>query len=68
MSYPVAALASVCDLLAADCNAPRKVDLGLKRGSVYEIVLRRGLLSKEKLDAILKPEVLTQPQPISRRE
>ena len=37
-------------------------------GSVYEIVLRRGLLSKEKLDAILKPEVLTQPQPISRRE
>jgi aspartate ammonia-lyase len=37
-------------------------------GSVYEIVLRRGLLSKEKLDAILRPEVLTQPQPISRRE
>jgi len=37
-------------------------------GSVYEIVLRRGLLSKEKLDAILKPEVLTQPQPISPRE
>ena len=37
-------------------------------GSVYEIVLRKGLLSKEKLDAILKPEVLTQPQPIPGRE
>jgi len=37
-------------------------------GSVYEIVLRNGLLSKEKLDEILQPEVLTRPQPIPRRE
>ncbi len=37
-------------------------------GSVYAIVLRKGLLSKEQLDAILRPEVLTQPQPIPRRE
>jgi len=37
-------------------------------GSIYEIVLRRGLLSKERLDEILKPEVLTRPQPITKRE
>jgi aspartate ammonia-lyase len=37
-------------------------------GSVYEIVLRRGLLTKERLDEILRPEVLTRPQPIERRE
>jgi aspartate ammonia-lyase len=30
-------------------------------GSVYDIVLARGLLSKAQLDAILKPEILTQP-------
>jgi aspartate ammonia-lyase len=30
-------------------------------GSVYEIVLRRGLLSKQQLDEILRPEVLTRP-------
>jgi aspartate ammonia-lyase len=34
-------------------------------GSVYQIVLEKGLLSKEKLDEILKPEVLTQPQPLN---
>lgn len=34
-------------------------------GSVYELVLQRKLLTKEQLDQILKPEVLTQPrQPI----
>jgi aspartate ammonia-lyase len=30
-------------------------------GSVYQIVLRRGLLSKQQLDEILRPEVLTRP-------
>ncbi|WER48018.1 hypothetical protein CupriaWKF_24740 [Cupriavidus sp. WKF15] len=33
-------------------------------GSVYEIVLRKGLLSKEELDCILHPETLTQPVPL----
>ncbi len=33
-------------------------------GSVYDIVLAKGLLSREKLDAILAPESLTRPQPI----
>ncbi|SDI41301.1 aspartate ammonia-lyase [Paraburkholderia phenazinium] len=33
-------------------------------GSVYDIVLQRGLLSKQQLDEILKPEVLTQPTPL----
>ena len=37
-------------------------------GSVYDIVLRKGLLTKERLDEILRPEVLTRPQPIGRRE
>ena len=32
--------------------------------SVYELVLAKKLLSKERLDAILQPEVLTQPRPI----
>lgn len=30
-------------------------------GSVYQIVLRKGLLSKQQLDEILRPEVLTRP-------
>ncbi|MGO4813230.1 aspartate ammonia-lyase [Cupriavidus sp. 2MCAB6] len=34
-------------------------------GSVYEIVLQKGLLSREELDQILRPEVLTQPTPLS---
>jgi aspartate ammonia-lyase len=34
-------------------------------GSVYEIVLQKGLLSREELDRILRPEVLTQPTPLS---
>ena len=33
-------------------------------GSVYQIVLERGLLSREQLDAILRPEMLTRPQPL----
>ncbi|HEV8694257.1 MAG TPA: aspartate ammonia-lyase [Lysobacter sp.] len=34
-------------------------------GSVYEIVLRKGLLSKQQLDEILRPEVLTRPTPLN---
>ncbi|TXH59850.1 MAG: aspartate ammonia-lyase [Thiothrix sp.] len=34
----------------------------LTGGSVYDLVLQKGLLSKEKLDDILQPEVLTQPR------
>jgi aspartate ammonia-lyase len=33
-------------------------------GSVYEIVLRKRLLSKQQLDEILRPEVLTRPTPL----
>jgi Aspartate ammonia-lyase len=33
-------------------------------GRVYDIVLERGLLSRQQLDEILKPEVLTQPTPL----
>jgi aspartate ammonia-lyase len=33
-------------------------------GSVYQIVLQKGLLSKDKLDHILRPEELTRPQPL----
>jgi aspartate ammonia-lyase len=36
--------------------------------SVRDIVLERNLLSKERLDEILRPEVLTKPQPITARE
>ena len=32
--------------------------------SVYDVVLEKGLLSKERLDQVLRPEVLTRPQPI----
>ncbi|WP_354683323.1 aspartate ammonia-lyase [Cupriavidus necator] len=35
-------------------------------GSVYDIVLHKGLLSREELDQILRPEVLTQPAPLSQ--
>ena len=31
-------------------------------GSVYELVLAKGLLTKEQLDAVLQPESLTQPR------
>jgi aspartate ammonia-lyase len=33
--------------------------------TVHEVVLEKGLLSKDTLDAILQPEVLTRPQPIT---
>lgn len=36
----------------------------LTGGSVYEIVLRRGLLSQDELDRILRPESLTRPVPL----
>jgi aspartate ammonia-lyase len=32
--------------------------------SIYELVLEKGLLSKEQLDDILRPETLTQPRPV----
>jgi len=32
--------------------------------SVYELVLEKKLLSKERLDEILRPEVLTRPRPL----
>jgi aspartate ammonia-lyase len=35
---------------------------------VYEVVLERGLLSKEILDSVLQPEILTRPQAIAPRE
>lgn len=34
----------------------------LTGGSVYDIVLNKGLMSKDKLDEVLRPEILTQPQ------
>ncbi len=32
--------------------------------SVHDVVLEKGLLSKERLEEILRPEILTRPQPI----
>lgn len=34
-------------------------------GSVYDEVLQRGLLTREQLDAILRPEILTRPAPLN---
>jgi aspartate ammonia-lyase len=34
-------------------------------GSVYRIVLDKGLLTQEQLDHLLRPEALTRPQPLS---
>ena len=34
-------------------------------GSVYDEVLRRGLMTREQLDAVLRPETLTQPVPLN---
>ena len=36
--------------------------------SVYDLVLERKLLSKERLDEILQPEVLTRPRPMLKVE
>jgi aspartate ammonia-lyase len=36
--------------------------------SVYELVLAKKLLTKAELDDILRPEVLTQPRPLVKRE
>jgi aspartate ammonia-lyase len=33
-------------------------------GGVYDIVLKRGLMTREQLDEVLKPETLTQPRPL----
>ena len=44
-------------------NATRIAQEALARGeSVYGLVLDKGLLTKEQLDQILRPEVLTQPR------
>jgi aspartate ammonia-lyase len=36
--------------------------------SVYDLVLAKGLLTQAELDDILRPEILTQPRPLPRRE
>ncbi|MGW8162005.1 MAG: aspartate ammonia-lyase, partial [Desulfobulbales bacterium] len=35
-------------------------------GSVYQLVLEKGLLSKKDLDEVLKPENMTDPREISQ--
>jgi aspartate ammonia-lyase len=35
---------------------------------VYDLVLERKLLSKERLDAILQPDVLTRPRPMLKAD
>ena len=32
---------------------------------VAELVIEKGLMTREKLDAVLKPELLTRPQPLA---
>jgi aspartate ammonia-lyase len=51
-------------------NATEVAREALESGkSVYNLVLEKKLLPKEKLDAILQPEVLTRPQkPLAARE
>jgi len=50
-------------------NATEVAQEALASGrSVYELVLAKGLLTREKLDEILKPEILTAPRPIATRE
>jgi aspartate ammonia-lyase len=45
-------------------NATEVAQEALATGkSVYELVLEKKLLPKDKLDAILRPQVLTQPNP-----
>ena len=36
--------------------------------SVYDLVLARGLMDKSELDRVLRPEILTRPQPLPKRE
>src|SRR5436853_1209967 len=46
-------------------NATEVAQLALTNGrSVYDLVLEKKLLSKERLDAILQPDILTRPRPI----
>ena len=46
-------------------NATEVAQLALATGkSVYDLVLEKKLLSKERLDAILQPDVLTRPRPL----
>ncbi|HEV2979508.1 MAG TPA: aspartate ammonia-lyase [Casimicrobiaceae bacterium] len=46
-------------------NATEIAQQALKTGkSVYDLVLEKKLLSKEELDAILQPDVLTKPRPL----
>ena len=46
-------------------NATEVAQQALTTGrSVYELVLEKKLLSKEKLDEILQPDVLTRPRPL----
>src|SRR5437763_2105957 len=46
-------------------NATEVAQLALTTGrSVYELVLEKKLLSKERLDEILQPDVLTRPRPL----
>jgi len=46
-------------------NATEVAQQALATGkSVYDLVLEKKLLSKEKLDAILQPDVLTKPRPL----
>ena len=34
---------------------------------VYELVLEKGLMPREQLDAVLRPENLTRPQPFETK-
>lgn len=48
-----------------NANAIEVAQLALATGkSVYNLVLEKKLLSKERLDAILQPDVLTRPRPL----
>lgn len=37
-------------------------------GSVYDLVLAKGLLTREQLDEIMRPEALTQPRALGKRD
>jgi aspartate ammonia-lyase len=45
--------------LSKTCNDQEAFATG---GSVYQIVLARGMLSRDTLDALLRPETLTRPR------